>query len=83
MTRMSDDELDDSYFNGFNANWDGTDTGVSSLTAGLRAVADAAERRVLDRLDTKLNDIVWNPEPFTAIDSWLSEMREELDRGDG
>jgi hypothetical protein len=80
---MTDDELDDVYFQAFNANWRKTGRGDSSDTAGLRAVADAAERRALDLFEHYANNVY--QEDFHKADllTLIDEMREELDRGDG
>jgi hypothetical protein len=79
---MTDDELDDVYFQAFNANWRKTGRGDSSDTAGLRAVADAAERRALDRIEGERR--YWDPrDAHRDLDDLIREMREELDRGDG
>jgi hypothetical protein len=51
-------------------------------TAGLRAVADAAVGRVLDRIEGERR--YWDPrDAHRDLDDLIREMREELDRGDG
>jgi len=51
--------------------------------AGLRAVADAAERRVLDEFENRVGRMFAFPVIQAVVSGWVYDMREELNRGDG
>lgn len=78
---MTDDELDDVYFDAFDKNWRKTGRGDSSDTAGLRAVAEAADRaavrRTLDELEEIVND--GTVVPRLALMQYIDKTREGLE----
>lgn len=80
---MTDDELDDTYFKAFNENWCKTGRGDSSDSAGLRAVAEAADRaavrRTLDELRTFVEALDLGSWDRMAFLEKCGEMREGLE----
>lgn len=85
MTRMTFDDLADAYDGGYDSQPEAPGYTNLNHCLGLRAVADAVDRaavrRVLDRIEGERR--YWDPrDAHRDLDDLISEMREELDRGD-
>ena len=72
MTRMTDDRIGDVYY-------DASRSDETVSLKGLRAVADAAERRVLDELWKFLDDLRLPGIKADAVATKLNEMRGDDD----